>query len=189
MKLQIRPCRVPEDLLALTELLHRAYAELAARGLNYVACRQTVEVTERRVRAGHCLIAEVDGMVVGTITVRKSNPEAQVPTYRETGTFTFGQFGVDPTIRGQGIGRALHEHALRFAEENGGTAMALDTAAPAVHLIALYSKWGYREVGRHRWDVTNYESVVMKKEIERRAPAVRVAAPEKNEALPRAHAS
>jgi GNAT superfamily N-acetyltransferase len=168
MKIEIRTCRLPDDLIPLTALLHRAYAELAARGLKYVATYQTVDVTERRVRAGHCFIAEAEGAIVGTLTVRHPNPAATVSTYREPATFTFGQFGVDPTMRGKGIGSSLHENALHFARENGGTAMALDTAAPAEHLIALYSKWGYREVSRHQWDVTNYESVIMKKEFEQR---------------------
>jgi GNAT superfamily N-acetyltransferase len=163
MKFEIRDCRLPDDLPALTEMLHRAYAELAARGLRYLATHQTVEVTERRVKAGHCFIAEANGVILGTITVRKPNLEAQVPTYREA--FTFGQFGVDPTMRGKGIGRALHEKVLRFAKQNGGVAIALDTAAPAENLIALYSRWGYQEVARHRWDSTNYESVIMKKDL------------------------
>lgn len=163
----IRKCRLPDDIAVLTDLLHRAYAELAARGLRYVATHQTHEITERRVKAGHCFVAEMDGQLVGTITVRKPNPEAKVATYREASTFIFGQFGVDPAFRRQGIGRALHEHAMRFAEKNGATAMAMDTAVPATHLIVLYSKWGYREVERCHWDTTNYESVIMKKELKR----------------------
>ena len=167
MKIQIRRCRVPEDIVLLTELLHRAYAELAARGLKYVATHQTAEITERRVKAGYCVVAEVDGMLVGTIRVKRPDPESKVATYREPTTFMFGQFGVEPAFRGHGIGRALHEHAICFAEENGATAMALDTAVPANHLIALYSKWGYQEVERCRWDAVNYESLVMKKELKR----------------------
>jgi GNAT superfamily N-acetyltransferase len=162
---------LPDDLLPLTELLHRAYAELAARGLKFVATHQPPEMTEKRVRAGNCFIAEANGVILGTITVQRSKPDARLATYREPTTFIFGQFGVDPTMRGKGIGRALHDRALRFAAANGGTAMALDTAAPARHLIALYFRWGYREVGRHSWESTNYESVIMKKELSAANPA------------------
>jgi GNAT superfamily N-acetyltransferase len=171
MKFQIRPCRLPDDLEVLTAMLHRAYAELGARGWRYSATHQTPEVTERRVRAGQCFIAEVDGALAGTITVKRPNPQSTAATYREEATFMFGQFGVDPAFRGQGIGRALHTHAVRFAEANGATAMALDTAVPAVHLIALYAKWGYREVERCQWGDTNYESVIMKKDLKRPAAA------------------
>lgn len=165
MKLHIRECQVPEDIVPLTEMLHRAYAELAARGLRFLASHQTPEMTERRVKAGHCLVVEMNGRLVGTIRVKKPDPEAKAATYREKATFMFGQFGVDPDFRGQGIGRMLHEHALRFAQSNGAVAMALDTALPAKHLIELYSKWGYREVERCKWDVVNYESVIMKMEL------------------------
>jgi GNAT superfamily N-acetyltransferase len=99
--------------------------------------------------------------LIGTISVRPSHPKAQIPAYREPGTMILGQFGVDPRCWGRGIGRALHECALRLAEEQGATIVALDTASPASRLIETYRRWGYREIGVHRWEATNYESVVM----------------------------
>lgn len=165
MKIVMRECRLPGDLLPLTGLLHRAYAELAARGLRYVATHQTPDVTEQRVRAGHCFVAEVNDGLVGTITVRKPSASSPVAAYRERATFVFGQYGVDPAMRTKGIGRALHERAIRFAAASGARAMALDTAAPAHHLIELYSRWGYIEIGRHCWEDTNYESVIMRKHL------------------------
>jgi hypothetical protein len=45
---------------------------------------------------------------------------------------------------------------------NGGKTMALDTAAPARALIAMYEAWGYKVVGACDWRPdTNYTSVVM----------------------------
>ncbi len=171
MSVSLRECDLPRDLLPLTELVHRAYAALAASGLRYVASHQPPEVTEHRVRAGRCWVAESDGRIVGTITVRCANPEAQIPLYREEGVMIFGQFGVDPSERGKGIGRMLHEHVIAYALASGANVMALDTAAPAAHLIEMYRRWGYVEVGRHSWEMTNYESVVMKKEL-RSAPRI-----------------
>jgi hypothetical protein len=63
------------------------------------------------------------------------------------------------------VGRALHDHAVRFALAKGATALALDTAVPAEHLIRLYEKWGYNVVDRCSWESTNYESVIMKKSL------------------------
>lgn len=165
MDVAIRDCRLPEDLPVLTPLLHRAFADLAARGLRYVASHQTPDITEKRIRAGRCFVAEKAGRLVGTITVRASRPSAQVPFYREEGVMIFGQFGVEPDERSKGIGRMLHDHAIAYARESGARIMALDTAAPAVELIETYHRWGYREVARHRWSVTNYESVVLKKDL------------------------
>lgn len=161
----IRQCRLPEDLVPLTDLLHRAYADLAARGLQYLASHQSVEITERRIRAGCCFVAEDSGQIVGTITIRRSTPDAELPAYREKGLMIFGQFGVEPRARGTGIGRALYDRAQEYAVSNGATAMALDTAVSATELIQMYRRWGYREIARHRWGATNYESVVMRKEL------------------------
>ena len=44
--------------------------------------------------------------------------------------------------------------------------MALDTAAPAEALIAMYRAWGYETVGEVDWrPQTNYLSVVMRKAL------------------------
>jgi GNAT superfamily N-acetyltransferase len=161
MNVTIRDCRLPDDLHDLTELLHRAYAELAARGLKYFASYQTPDVTEERVRSGRCFVAEAQGRLVGTITVRPTKPNASVPLYREKDIMIIGQFGVAPDQRGKGIGRLLHSYAVRYALECRASRLALDTAAPATDLIEMYSYWGYQVVTKHKWKVTNYESVVM----------------------------
>ncbi len=167
MPLTIRDCDPARDLIPLTELLNRAYAGLAARGLRYVASHQTPDVTAKRIHSGRCIVAEEAGRLVGTITVRPSQPDADVPLYRENDVMIFAQFGVDPDKRGQGIGRILHDHAISHALARGAKCMALDTAAPATDLIELYRRWGYAEVSRHSWPSTNYTSVVMKKPLRR----------------------
>jgi hypothetical protein len=42
----------PVDAVQLTELLHAAYAELGAMGLNFTAVDQSVETTRYRARGG-----------------------------------------------------------------------------------------------------------------------------------------
>jgi GNAT superfamily N-acetyltransferase len=165
MNVTIRECCFPLDLLPMTELLYRANADLAKIGLRYVASHQTPEVTERRARSGYCLVAEEEGRLVGTITIRKSRPDAPISLYREEGLMIFGQFGVEPSLRGKGIGKLLHDHVIKYALASEAKAIALDTAAPALHLIEMYLRWGYIEIERHSWPDTNYESVVMKKEL------------------------
>jgi predicted N-acetyltransferase YhbS len=161
----IRRLAPGDDLVELTGLLHRAYAPLAARGLRYHATHQSPDVTARRAARGTCLVAEQSGRVVGTITVCAADAASSVAAYREAGVFTFGQYAVDPGHKGLGLGRRLHDAALEIARAAGGHAMMLDTAAPAADLIAMYARWGYVEVGRHRWDVTNYESVLMRRAL------------------------
>jgi GNAT superfamily N-acetyltransferase len=170
-EMKIRPWEPRDDVVEITEMLHRAYAPLAARGLRYNATHQPPEVTRRRLSGGFAFVAEVDGRLVGTITTYRPDLQSTALVYREPFTFHFGQFGVEPDFKGKGIGRALHQAILDCAVGNGATAMALDTAAPASDLIALYRRWGYSEVGRAQWDSTNYESVIM----------VRALTPERND--------
>lgn len=161
----IRLLAPDDDLVALTGMLHRAYAPLAARGLRYTATHQSPEVTARRAASGVCFVAELSGRLIGTITAIPADPACPAPAYREPGIFHFGQYAVAPEHKGRGLGRRLHDIALRLARERGGHAMLLDTAAPAADLIAMYSRWGYIEIGRHRWETTNYESVIMRRAL------------------------
>jgi GNAT superfamily N-acetyltransferase len=167
MPATVRPLSPQDDLVALTDLIHAAYARRAASNLRYWATHQTVEDTARRFKAGHGLIAEANGQIVGTLTVRPPSPDSEVALYRDPTTWTLGQFAVLPSLQGRGIGRRLHDAALDFARSQGGSILALDTAAPATDLIATYRRWGYRVVGECDWRPhTNYISVVMSRTID-----------------------
>jgi ribosomal protein S18 acetylase RimI-like enzyme len=85
-----------------------------------------------------------------------------VALYRDPHTWSISQFAVSPAFKGRGIGKLLHEAAIVHAQRNGGRIMALDTAAPAEGLIAMYRAWGYELAGEHDWRPhTNYMSVLM----------------------------
>ncbi|MBC8039676.1 MAG: GNAT family N-acetyltransferase [Opitutaceae bacterium] len=161
----LRRLRKDDDLVALTALLHRANRPLAERGRRFSATHQSPDVTARRVARGVCLVAIHEGGFIGTITIMPHDPASPTELYREPGIFHFGQFAVDPEWKGRGLGRRLHDAALEVARAAGGHAMLLDTASPAADLIAMYGRWGYAEVGRRRWEVTNYESVLMRRPL------------------------
>lgn len=164
----IRLVRADENLVALTALIQRAYAPHAAKGLRYWGTHQSAADTATRLASGQGFVAEIEGAAVATITVRSPNPASEVPTYRDPDTWSFGQFAVAPECRGLGIGLALHQHALGCASAAGGRVMALDTAATAHGLIAMYQRWGYRICGECDWRPhTNYLSVLMARPIER----------------------
>lgn len=162
----IRPLSPHDDLTVLTDVIHSAYAKRAANNLRYWATHQTVEDTGERFKSGHGLVAETDAQIVGTLTVRPPKPDSEVSLYREPTTWTLCQFAVLPAFQGFGIGRRLHDAALEHARSNGGSVVALDTAAPATDLIELYLRWGYTLVGDCDWRPhTNYLSVVMSRSI------------------------
>lgn len=162
----IRPFRAEDDdVVALTDLLHRAYAPLAARNLRFTATHQSPEVTLKRLLRGTAFMAESEGRVVGTVSVYSSYPTAEVALYRDPQACHFGQFGVDPDFKGRGIGSALHRAVIAEAQRRGLRRVGLDTAEGADDLIAMYRHWGYKIVDRFHWENTNYESVIMGREL------------------------
>jgi GNAT superfamily N-acetyltransferase len=162
----VRPIAAEDSLELLTDLIHAAYAPHAARGLRYWGTHQTVEDTAKRFASGHGFIAEVDGKILGTITLRGPQPQSPVAVYRESNTWSIGQFAVMPSHQGQGVGLALHDYAVAFAVASGAQHMAIDTASTASALIAKYEAWGYEFCGLCDWRPhTNYLSVLMSRPL------------------------
>ncbi len=166
----IRPFREGDAIPPVTRLLHAAYAGLAAMGLRYTATHQDDEVTLRRLRQGLSLFAELDGEVVGTISLRGPQPESLCEWYRRVEVYSFGQFAVRPDLQGGGLGSKLLQVVEDMARQQGAAELALDTAEGALHLIAWYGRCGYREVERVAWGTTNYTSVILSKTLGPRDP-------------------
>ncbi|HEV8689983.1 MAG TPA: GNAT family N-acetyltransferase, partial [Ideonella sp.] len=62
--IDIRPLAARDSLDALTQLLHRAYAPLAAAGMNFSAAAQSADDTAQRAAEGQCFVATCDGQLV-----------------------------------------------------------------------------------------------------------------------------
>jgi len=128
----------PEDASELTALLNTAYGQLQDRGLNFTAATQDVETTRQRVAEGVCWVVEHDGCVAASMTM-------SVPAPDEI--------------------RSLSEHAREpgtgwLCQVAVGT-VGLDTAAPAEHLVTMYTRWGFAHVDDVHFPGKNYDSVVM----------------------------
>lgn len=163
---RIRAVSATDSYEALTDLIHAAYASRAADKLRYWGTHQSVSDTAKRFQGGHGLVAEVDGSLVGTLTVNPPTADRDVPLYREPGVWNLCQFAVSPRLQNQGLGRRLHAAAISYARGNGGKVIALDTAIQALDLIEMYRRWGYRIVGEHdHRPFTNYLSVVMARSL------------------------
>lgn len=162
----VRALRDDDSFTALTELLHRAYADLAASGLRYLASHQDEATTRRRARAGECFIVEHHGRMAGTITFLDAERTDGSPWYDRADVASFNQFCVDPALRKRGIGAALLDLAEARARETGAAELACDTAEQATHLIEMYGARGYRFVEYVDWrPTTNYRSVVLSKTL------------------------
>jgi uncharacterized damage-inducible protein DinB/GNAT superfamily N-acetyltransferase len=169
----IRPLAARDSFAALTDLLHRAYAPLAARGMNFTAATQTAATTRTRAAQGQCFVAAAGRELVGSITVCgpydvETVPwTAEVPWFRERDTAHFHQIAVDPAYQGQGLGRRLVQVCEDWARKGGFRRMALDTAEPATQLRAMYRRLGYADVGQVQWTGKHYRSVIMQRNLDR----------------------
>jgi GNAT superfamily N-acetyltransferase len=162
----IRRLSDSDDIEALTDLLHRAYARLAETGLHFVATHQDSSITRERIQNAECYVAEIDGRIVGTIVFRDCPRTGSSDWYDLPDVASFGQFAVEPSLQGAGIGLALLRKVEDRARESGAAEIALDTAEPAKHLIDFYERHGYRIVEHVNWgDVVNYPSVIMSKRL------------------------
>ena len=172
----LRPLAPDDSLEALTALLHRAYARLAAMGLNFTAVDQSVETTKCRVESGQCFVAETNRQIVGTVTVCNAYDPNTEPWARATpwlyrrDVAHLHQFAVDPSAQGQGLGEKLIAACEQWARERGRAAIALDTAAPATHLRQRYARLGYHDVDEVQWAGKTYRTVLMVKPLATPAP-------------------
>ncbi len=167
-QVHVRPFH-PRDAAPLTTLLHEAYGQLAAMGLNFTAVDQDEATTVSRARAGHCLVAEIEGRIVGTGTF--SMPPyapliAQWAPAAEPGTVWLNQLAVDPSRQGLGVARSIFDVGLAWSRVHGAKVIGLDTAEPATHLVELYRRWGFEARGTIQWEGKTYRSVVMTRELQ-----------------------
>jgi GNAT superfamily N-acetyltransferase len=151
----------------ITALLHRAYKPLADAGLKYAASYQNDERTLRRIKTGRCFLLNDGLKVSGIITyyAPDKNRADWPKIYTEDGTAHFGQFAVEPTLQKHGLGSMMINYIEQFALTEGNHTLCFDTAESAGHLINYYSKRGYYSAGFHHWKMTNYRSVIMKKDL------------------------
>ncbi|OEV20894.1 hypothetical protein AN221_09355 [Streptomyces nanshensis] len=162
---EARPFAEGDSVARLTRLLHRAYSDHAAEGRVFFASYQSVEDTAHRLGRGECWLALRAGELVGTVTV--AAPYAVPEAYpAPAGTGSFWQLAVGPEYRGTGLGQQLLTLAEERIAELGFSQVVIDTSAEAVELVGWYLRRGYVPVGYWRWGVTNYESVVLLKEME-----------------------
>jgi len=164
INITLRPFSPTDSIEALTQLINAAYQPLAERGFRYLGSYQDAKKTAERIAQGECWVAEVDGVIVGTIRYRPPGPSSN-PWYAQPGVASFGQFAVVAGYQKHGIGGKLLEAAEQLARRDGAHELACDTAEGATDLVAYYNKRGYRLVGYANWDITNYRSVLLSKTL------------------------
>jgi ribosomal protein S18 acetylase RimI-like enzyme len=161
----IRPLNDGDSIAELTELLHRAYKRLADMGLRYVASYQTEETTRERISHGQCFVAVAGNRLIATVTYYGPEHRSDVVWYNRDDVAYFGQFAVEPELQRLGVGAMLMDYLEAKATADGAAEISLDTSESATHLIAYYTRRGYRFIEYQQWDVTNYRSMIFSKQL------------------------
>jgi uncharacterized damage-inducible protein DinB/GNAT superfamily N-acetyltransferase len=167
--IDIRLLAVRDSLQALTELLHRAYAPLAARGMNFTAATQSLEVTAQRAAAGQCFVAVRDREIVGTVTVcgpLDAPEDPSLPWFSERNTAHLHQFAVAPEAQRAGVGARLVQRCEAWARDNGYGGMVSGAAVGADELTALFRRLGYTEIAQVQGPGRTYRSVILRKSLD-----------------------
>ena len=117
-----------DDLDALTDLLHWAYAPLAAQGLRYWATHQSVDDTRRRCAEGETWVIAEDGRILATATLAPPDRSGNCPLYARPDVAHVHQLAVDPDHQGRGLAHRLMDHLEDRARALGAAMIALDTS-------------------------------------------------------------
>lgn len=74
---------------------------------------------------------------------------------------------IDPAYRGRGLGEELMRHLIYVAEERGCSLITLEVRGGNIAAMELYTKLGFREVGRRKayYQKGNEDAVLMDLEL------------------------
>ena len=80
-------------------------------------------------------VAEENGQIIGSVGIYKLDEQ----------TCELRKMYLYPKYQGQGIGKALMDHALEGARELGYKVITLQTNSVLVKALPLYEKYGFRQ--------------------------------------------
>jgi ribosomal protein S18 acetylase RimI-like enzyme len=143
------------DRDALAGLLRACIADMQAAGIDqWDEVYPTVGIVAADVEDGTLIVAERAGALIGAVTLNAR----QEPAYQDVAwRFADGPIGVvhrlmiAPTVKRQGVGRALMAAVEARARGQGLRALRLDTLTGNAPALALYRALGYVEVGTVRF--------------------------------------
>jgi len=135
-----------DDAPAVARIINAAYLAGESGIWQDGWSRTSPEEVAEMIAAGEIAVARVDGVIAGSVRIRRLDDE----------TAELGMLSVDPQAFGAGTGRAL----LTFAEQHHGTPfMQLELLVPRgaphpqkVRLHEWYSRLGYRWISQREFD-------------------------------------
>lgn len=133
-----------EDVAACEALLRAAYAPVSSA--SYL---DRVADVRARAAAAQVLVAEVDGVVVGCVTlVLGDSPWREVA---EDDEGEFRMLAVDPAAQGRGVGAALVRACGDAARDAGRSRLVCSSADAMTAAHALYARLGFSRAAERDW--------------------------------------
>jgi GNAT superfamily N-acetyltransferase len=128
-----------DNINRLTDLINEVYDDAEAGLWKQKGTRTNPAEVERLLRAHALILAEIDGVLVGSVNV----------TLMGDGVGEFGMLVVDLDHRGKGIGSALVDRAERWAREMACHTMRLELLTPrnGPHPGKEFLKMWYSRIG------------------------------------------
>ena len=141
---------MPGDLPRVAEIIRSANLEYASampdgRWERYV---ERASDLESRLSDTTLLVAELDGRLVGTLTVYERGERSPGENW-PVGWVGLRLLAVDPDGRGYGVGRALMEASIKRARALGASAVALHTMEYMSVARAMYERMGFERIPEH----------------------------------------
>jgi len=129
-----------DNIKRLSDLINEVYDDAESGMFKRKGTRTDPAHVERLLRARTLILAEIDGVLVGSVNVNLLSD----------GVGEFGMLVADRSYRGSGIGSALVEHAELWARQQGCHTMRLELLTPRhwkqpskEFLKSWYSRIGY----------------------------------------------
>jgi GNAT superfamily N-acetyltransferase len=145
MSLNIRDAR-DNDRDAVRDVTLSAYQEYAAlMSAHWEGYRQSILATLADVRPAEQIVAELDGVSVGTVLLYPAGTVFTTPSGASV-TLAWPEvrlLAVVPAARGKGIGAALVRDCMRRARQSGATVMTLHTTDVMRVAMAMYERMGF----------------------------------------------
>jgi GNAT superfamily N-acetyltransferase len=177
---RIRPMR-PEEAAHVGRLTLASYDAYGYIGGEYRG--QLGDPLPRLAGASAVLVAELDGVVVGTVTYVLPGDQQWEGRAIPEGDAGFRVLAVDPSVEGRGVGRRLVEHCIERARADGHHRLVITSMAWMTRAHALYERLGFTR--RPDLDITfpSGIGVVFTLDLTEEAPS-RFPAPEPVPAVP-----
>ena len=132
------------------ELLWKANTQNRKDGFIMSTSQMSGGQLEKRIGAdGHCLVALLEGQLVGTLSLRYLNRKTW---YAHGRIADYMLAAVLPECQGYHINSALSQKAFKIAKKDGCKAIELDTAENNSHAIAVYKHLGFKLVSYKRFN-------------------------------------